>query len=279
VDTAGFDLLAADIAAVEDKLAGLDGFIRWQLHKVYARQVSELFIGPEGYFLSEYTDADSAYLSRLEQYAGMYDGKFGQLCRGLYEMRGDDSQTGVDYLNGALIFPPDYPLTAEVVVFEENETWLSLPAISGADDALTEQLNLTVRDTALAMTESGRTDQTANAYVTVCGGYMSVTFACGYLDADSQYHYEETSLVFDLATGKSVTLDEIVGKPFSDYKDALLASMRGYNIPADLTEPFAFSLTDSGLTVSLPSGDGDWPDYYIVTFNGLRSFMDISKLY
>jgi hypothetical protein len=86
-DTAGFDLLAADIAAVEDKLVGLDGFIRWQLRKVYARQVSEFFIGPEGSLLSEYADADSAYLSRLELCAEMYDGKFGQLCRGLYDMR------------------------------------------------------------------------------------------------------------------------------------------------------------------------------------------------
>jgi hypothetical protein len=76
-----------------------------------------------------------------------------------------------------------------------------------------------------------------------------------------------------------VTLDEIAEKPFSDYKDALLTAMRGYNTPTDLTESFAFSLTDSGLTVSLPSGNGDWPDYYIVTFNGLRSFMDISRLY
>ena len=279
-DPLDFDLLAADIAAVEDELTGLDGgFIRWQLRKVYTRQISELFIGPEGSFLGEYADDDSAYLARLEQYAQMYGGKFGQLCWGLYEMQGDDSQTVMDFLNGALIFPPYDPLAAEITVSEEDGTWLSLPVISGADAALTDLLNMTVRNTALTMLEDDRTDQTLSTYVTVCGDYMSVTFACSYLDADSDYHYEETGLVLDLTSGESVTLDDIVGLPFADYKDALLGAIRGYNLPNDLAETFAFALTDSGMTISLPSKDGGWPDYYTVTFNGLRSFMDITKLF
>ncbi len=115
--------------------------------------------------------------------------------------------------------------------------------------------------------------------MTVSGDYMSVTFTNSYLDADGQYHYKETGLVLELTTGDTITLDALVGAPFDSYKDMLLAVMRGSNIPDELNEPFAFSLTDNGMTISILPATGDWPDYYTVTFNGLRSFMDISRLY
>jgi hypothetical protein len=38
-------------------------------------------------------------------------------------------------------------------------------------------------------------------------------------------------------------------------------------------------LTSGELTLVVPSPDSEWPDYFTVTWNGLRSFMDVSKLY
>ena len=279
-DPMNFDLLAADIAGVEEKLDALDnGFVSWQLRKVFTNQVGNLIVGPEGSFLDEYTDKNSAYNLRLQKYAGMYGGRFGEICQNLYALKNEDSQTVMDYLSGALIFPPDYPLTAEIIVTEENGAWLSVPVLSGEDGALTDKLNGAIRDTGISMIEDGRIDQTVSNYVTVSGDYMSITFACGYLDDESQYHYVETGLVLDLTTGERVTLDDLVGIPFESYKDALLAAMRGYTIPTGLSQSFEISLTDSGMTLSLPSESGGWPDYYSVTFNGLRNFMDISRLY
>ncbi len=279
-DPLDFDLLAADIAAVEERLAPLDsGFIRWQLRKVFYSQVSRFFTGPEGSFYGEYVGNGSEYTERLQEYAGMYSGRFGEMCREIYELAGEDAQAISDYLTGALIFPPDCPLSARNAVFEEDGAWLSLPVITGGDGALADALNAEIRDMALMMLESGRTDQSVSTYMTVSGAYMSVTFACSFLDGEGQYHYTETGLVLDLSTGGSVTLDDLVGAPFDSYKDALLNAMSGSNIPPELSLTPAFYLTGSGLTISVPSGAEGWPDYYAVTFNGLRSFMDISRLY
>ncbi len=277
---AEFDVLAADIAAVEDKLSAQDGgFIRWQLRKIYTNLLSELFIGPEGSYLGQYADQGSDYNLRLQQYGDMYDGKFGEICRNLYAMQSDDGQTIMDYLNGVFIFPPNSPLTAEMSVTEEDGVWLSLPVISGTDTALKDTLNSTIRDTAYSLIEDGRTDQSVSTYVSVCGDFLSITFACSYLDEEGQYYYMENGLVLDLTTGAPVTLDELVGMPFESYKDALTKVMNGTDTPVDLTAPIMFSLTDSGMAISLlPESDG-WPDYYMVTFNGLRSFMDIQRLY
>ncbi len=279
-DPLNFDALAADIAAVEEQLTALDGgFVGWELRKVFNYQLSLLIAGPEGSFEGEYTDKNSAYNKRLEQYAGQYGGRFADICRDLYALENEDSQTVTDYLYDALIFPPNYPLTADITITEENGAWLSLPVVYGENYDLTEKLNEIIHETALSLIKEGRTDQTLSTYVTVSGDFMSVVFACSYLDEEGQYYYSETGLVLELTTGNPVTLDTLVGAPFDSYKDALLKVMRGYNIPARLEPTFSFYLTDNGMAISLPSEDSGWPDYYIVTFNGLRSFMDISQLY
>ena len=279
-DPLDFDALAADIDAVEKNLAVLDGgFVRWELRKVFSSQISLFFVGPEGSFIGEYEDAESIFNQRLEEYGELYDGRFGELCLKLTEMNGEDSQTFMDTVYGALIFPPDYPLSAEFAISEEEGAWLSLPVITGEDTVLTVQLNSVIHDTALTLVKDDRTDQSVSTYVTVSGDYMSVTFACSYLDENGQYYYTETGLMLDLTTGEAITLDELVGAPFDSYKDMLLDVMSGDNIPSELSPTFAFSLTDSGMTISLPSEEDGWPDYYKVTFNGLRSFMDISQLY
>ena len=279
-DPLDFDALAADIAAVEDMLVLLDGgFVRWELRKVYSSQISLFFFGPEGSFMGEYEDVESEFNLRLEEYSGIYDGSFGELCLELYGMSSEDRQTYADDIFNALIFLPNYPMSVEFEVSEEYGAWLSLPIVTGEDSALAVQLNSAIRDTALTLLEDGRSDQSVSTYVTVTGDYMSVTLVCSYLDAEGQYYYAETGLMLDLITGEPITLDEIVGAPFDSYKDKLLEVMSGYDIPSELSSSFAFSLTDSGMTITLPSDDDEWPDYYMINYNGLRSFMDITKLY
>jgi predicted small lipoprotein YifL len=277
----GQDTMAADIAAIEKELPlAQSGFVRWQLEKVYAQLVAMLLIGPEGEYLTEFADGQEDTLDRLSKYMQLYDGtRFGNTCMSLLNMQAADQNAVSDIIYASTYFPPDDPRQIEIISDKVSGAQLSYPAVRNGDPALTDELNLAIRDAAEGMLLPGKTDQMVYNMTAVCGNYLSVTLSYSYTDKGGEYGYKEQNLVLDLTSGKTVTLDDLAGKQFAAYKDSLLKALHGEKTLTDLKEPVNFSLNSDGLTVIVTPSAGGYPDYYNVTLNGLRAFIDISKLY
>lgn len=276
------DMLAADIVAVEKELKGnASGFVRWQLRSVYGRMTARLLFGAEGISIDDFVAGKQDIITSYQKYLDLYgDTRFGTIIKHLLDMQGSDAQSVTDYLLDALTFPPDTTKYAETVTLDENGAQVELLTVRGGEDsAVTDAINTSIKEAALAMLHKGKKEQKVTCFATVSGNYLGVTLSYSNTDTGSASNYTDKNLVYDLGTGKSVTLDNLTGKPFDDYKDRLLGAMVGERIPLDIAGPVDITLADDCIIVLVPSQDGAWPSYYTVTFNGLRRIMDVTTLY
>lgn len=281
-DPYNFDLMAADIVAVESDLKKTpDGFVRWQLKDLYARQVGRMLYGPEGSYFDMFMSGDTQIVSNIKKYAAQYaDSSFGHICQQLIAIQGEDAQVVSDFISDSLLLPPGDQRTVTITSSEEDGVSFNLPVISGlASGDVDKKINKSISDTARSQIPEG-TGQTVSGVVSFINSYyMSVTLSISSTDKNGESQYNETFLSYNLSTGESLTLDALTGKPFDAYKDLLIKSMHGEKAPGELTAPVNFFVYDEGIQVLLPSDGGKWPDYYRVTLGGLRTIMDVSKLY
>jgi hypothetical protein len=282
-DPYNFDPAAEDIAAIEQLLGSVgSGFVRWQLKMNYDRLVSTLLFGPEGSFLYMYMEGDEQILGNIERYAEEYQGThFGSICADLKGMQGVEIQDISDYIIDRLNFPPDDTRTMTELETEYSGAALSILKINGLKDpAIEDKIYEACLAAAQAMVQPDYTEQTVTSYSSFNNeSFLCLTLVNSYTGTDGKYIYEESNLTFDLATGNILTLDDMVGQPLDAYKSALLGSMFGDALVTDISVPVEFSIYSEGITVIIPSDGDQWPAYYTVTLNGLRKFMDISKLY
>jgi hypothetical protein len=278
-----FDLAAADIADTEKLLTGMDrGFVRWQLKQLYYRQAAWFLFGPEGTFIDAFAAGDEDMRRVIEKNAGQYAGTaFGTICLKLLENRGGDMQDLTNFVVDSLLFPPGDPRTVTEETFSQGGASVTVPVLSGIPGgAVLEKINAAVRGMAVSLVRPDGSDQTVQGSVSYPGErYMGFVFRCNWTDSAGSQRYTEAFLTVDLETGDAVTLDDLMGRPFNEYKEALAAMMRGYNPPEDIDKSVMFNLQAEELALMVPSGDTDWPDYYTVTYNGLRRLTDITKLY
>lgn len=276
-------MLAADIADTEKLLTVMDsGFVRWQMKQVYKRQAGRLLFGPEGSYLDAFASGDEEMLRAVDKYAGLYSGThFGNLCARLLDESDAGMQALSDTITDSLRFPPDDPRSVTETELQQDGAVITLPVLSGLKDAgAQERINTALRDAAINLAGTASGSRTVTCYVSfVSDRYLCFGFQLSWRDSTDMDRFTEVYKTFDMESGAVVTLDELLGKPFSEYKDTLLQLMQGYSEPGDLSEPIEFSLWDDGIALLVPVPDSDWPDYYTVTMNGLRSLTDVSKLY
>ncbi len=282
-DPYNFVLLAEDIAATEEALKITDiGFVRWQLVQLYTVQAGRLLYGPEGSFLSMFMAGDLKIISNIEKFAEQYaTTSFGAICKSILLKQGEGEQAVSDFISDSLIFPPGDSRIMTEIKIDFNGAELVVPQITGiADAAVMEKVNTSVMAAAKALVKSGRDNQEVNCYISFTNDtYISFNFLYSYSIESDMGHYTESFLMLKMKTGDSVTLSDLVGKPLDAFKDQLLQSILGADTPKDLQEPVDFMIDKKDLIISVPSATSEWPDYYNVTYNGLRSFMDVSMLY
>ncbi len=288
-DLYNFNLLAADIAAVEQAIKNTDGgFVRWQLEHVYSVQMGRLLYGPEGSYLSMFITGDKKIVSNIAKFAGQYtDSKLGIVCKGLIKKQSEGQQAVTDFISDSLIFPPGD--TREITNFntDYNGAKLEILQVTGMqDNAVMEKINAAIMDTAKTLVKSGIADQKVNCYIGFTNDkYMNLTFSYSYTVDKKSDHYAESYLMLDVKTGARVSLNDLTGQPFKAYKAQLLEAVNktnvsnGTDILMDLKEPVIFALDRSAMIISVTSDASQYPDSYTVTWNGLRSIMDITQLY
>jgi endonuclease/exonuclease/phosphatase family metal-dependent hydrolase len=281
-DPYNFDLMAGDIAAVEKLIGSIDnGFVRWQLKSLYSRQVSRMLYGAEGEWLFAFSDGDAKITHNIQSYAEKYaDTAFGALCGNMLKIQDGGLDALSTLISDSLSFPPGDPRGLAHEEYNDNGAVIEIPLITGLTDAAAAgKINAAITSFAEALVKPENNNQTVSCYMSFANDrYMNFCFSYSYRNESDMDLYTEANLLIDLKTGGSVTLDDLAGKPFEAYQDDLRAAM-GENAPEDLTPPVNFYVDRSELTILVSSEASDWPEYYPVTFNGLRRFMDVSKLY
>jgi hypothetical protein len=281
-DPYNFDLMAGDIAAVEALIQNTDnGFIRWQLKNLYVRQVGRILHGAEGEWLFQFSDGDAAATQRIESFAETYSGtNFGTICARMLEVRDDGPEALSAAIADRLYFPPGDSRKLTKEILDYNGAAVEFPRISGLEDeAVADKINAAISDYAKALAKPENNNQSVGYYLSFANDrYINFCFTYSYWNESDTGHFSEAYLTLDLETGNSVSLDDLAGKPFEAYQSALLEAM-GSNAPAALTLPVNFLIDRNELAILVPSETSDWPDYYPVTWGGLRSFMDVSVLY
>jgi hypothetical protein len=277
-----FEEFAEDIAAVE-KLVGSteNGFARWELKDLYVRQVGRILHGAEGEWLFAFSDGDAAATRRIESFAETYAGtNFGAICTRMLEVQGDGPVALSAAIEDHLHFPPGDPRWLKKTVFDYSGAAMEVPQVKGLEDADAEdKVNGAISEFAKALVQPGAENQTVGYFLSFANDrYVAFCFTYNRWNGSGTGSYSEAFLTLDLETGDIVSLDDLVGKPFDEYKDALLGAMSA-GAPADLKPPVDFQISSGEISILVPSETSDWQDYYTVTYNGLRSFMDVSKLY
>jgi hypothetical protein len=285
-DPYNYDSLASDIVATEQEIQTAKlPFVRWQLKQLYSHQIGNLFVGPEGSYLSEYVAGDAAAISRITSFASQYkDSGLGRLAERILAIQTDDMMALSEMIQSSIAFPPGDARLLTNKSTLSGDAMISLPELSGfADPALSDKLNQEIAKVAAAMIEPGIPGQSITTYWSFVNDYyLSLDFANSYTDAQGNYQFKESFLTLDMATGNPITLDDLIGKPFEAYSESLLAVMQAQNPQNELgvvNPPVNFLVNDWGLQILVPRTGGDGSDYYAVSLNGLRSIMDVTKLY
>lgn len=278
-----FDLLAADIIQVEKALQTTGGdFIHFQLKALYTRQVAQLLYGPEGSYLSMFAAGNGGLTANLGNYANLYpDSHFGAICAQMLDLQAEGMAALSDFISRSLYFSPADTKELTDKKYDYKEAAIDILQLKGFKDAALEaKVNGAIMDYAQALVTAGDKNQTVTAYASFANDtFISINFTHSYKNETGGNRFTESYLLLDITTGEPVSLDALVGRPFESYKDALRASVIGRAAPGDITPPVQFMIDRNAMILSVPSDNNDLPEYYTVTFNGLRSFMDVSILY
>lgn len=282
-DPYNFDLLATDVIATE-KMIGAShiSFVKRQLKSLYKRQVGTLLIGPEGSFLSEYVSGSEEAVARIEGFANLdQDSRLGKLSRKLIDSDTTDMMALSDLIQSDLAFSPDDARTLYQKTIDYNGSSVRLVGVTGiSDPAVEEKINQTIKKATEEMVKPDVKEQMTSCYMSfVNDHYLSLGLSNNYADAAGDYAYEEKYLTIDLNSGETISLDDLIKRPFAEYKEELMGSMLGQKAVTELDEPVEYLLSDDGLQLLVLNQRGDGLDYYTVSLNGLRRIMDISTLY
>jgi len=282
-DPMNFDLLAEDTAKTEKLIRDAkNSFVRWQLDRLYDRQIGNLLVGPEGSYLEEFATGQEAAQARISAYAEKYkDSDLGILCARLLNSDTKEMMPLSDLILYSRYFSPgDQKKVARISgsIGGANCNYAELSGLG--DQEHQKNINQQIRSAVEALVNKDTPDQFVSASVIFGNGnFISLDLANSYTDAAGAFKYIERYLTFDLSTGEQIGLDALFGDSFENYRDKLQTAMSKRNISQPLDKAPEYLLDDQGMTLMIPGSDPGSTSYVQLTLNDLRQFMDITKLY
>lgn len=272
------DQLANDIVEVEKIISTNPSlFVKSRLQQLMSRQISRLLVGPEGSYLSELADSKDLSATYVGEIASKYDGTYiAVICKGLIDSPSSDFMSLVDIINSYNHFPGD---TSKKLINADKEykgyKYYGFK-LEGFDDNITNAID-DIIDSQFDKYIEELDDLQLHQYTYFINDhYLSIGISRTYSNSKSAYNEDQVYLNIDMKTGKIITLDDLFGKEFKDYKDQLASFITE---EVDLSIAPSFYLTKDGVVV-LPKVEGrSYPNYTNIGLDKLRQFMDPSLLY
>ncbi len=278
-----FDLLADDIAFNEQKIRESQSkFVRWQLNRLYDRQISNLLVGPEGSYLNELSAGEKTAVDRITNYADTYkDSSLGKLCSELLALNKPDMMAMSELISFRTYFDVGDSKTLLKTLESIKQVDCNLIRISGlSDQAAEDKINGAILASAEALIVQDMAGQFVSAYVSFANSnYLSVSVSNSYTDAAGMFQFYEDYINFDLNTGEEITLDDLFGASFDTYKEKLILGLKNQKFIQQLDAMPEFQLFDQGIMFKIPDKTSAYSLNDQISINFARKFMDISLFY
>lgn len=254
-------------------------FLTWQLEMLYERQVAALLIGPEGSYIGLFVDRTGKEYEALVDIVDEYpDAKLSDLIRTLNDEDNDDFQENLNLINDYNMFGlrSDNKLVSDSFI-KGNDTYelnlISMPNNPGLEEKVNNEILKSTE--VLKETMGGEGDYSFYSYP-VFGNdkYFSMLMSVSQLNSQDNYGYLDLFLTIDLKTGKSVTLEEFIGKPFSEFKSEF-ERLKGITLN---TMP-EFYIDRRGITLRLVEEGEIWSNYAVYSIKELSSYIPLETFY
>lgn len=254
-------------------------FLTWQLEMLYERQVAALLIGPEGSYIGLFVDRTGKEYEALVEIVDEYpDAKLSDLIRTLNDEDNDDFQENLNLINDYNMFGlrSDNKLVSDSFI-KGNDTYelnlISMPNNPGLEEKVNNEILKSTE--VLKETMGGEGDYSFYSYP-VFGNdkYFSMLMSVSQLNSQDNYGYLDLFLTIDLKTGKSVTLEEFIGKPFSEFKSEF-ERLKGITLN---TMP-EFYIDRRGITLRLVEEGEIWSNYAVYSIKELSSYIPLETFY
>lgn len=276
--TLDHEQLANDIVEVEKLLSTNPSlFVKSRLQQLMSRQISRLLVGPEGSYLSELVESNDISATYVADIATKYDGTYlASICKDIIASPNMDFMTLVDIINSYNHFPGDESKRLINVDKEYKGYKYYGFRLEGFDENIANTI-YNIIDNQFDKYIEDLEDLKIHQYTYfVNDNYISLGISRTYSNSKSAYNEDQVYLNINLKTGKVMTLDDLFGKEFIDYKDQLSSLITE---EVDLSIAPDFYLTTDGVVI-LPKVEGrSYPNYTTIGLDNLRQFMDQSLLY
>jgi hypothetical protein len=210
--------LVLDTITTENALLRVpEGVVHHHLRNLYDRQIATLLVGPEGETIGLMMDPDSEERARLSFIRENYPtSALADLAAELDEkLESGDFMSSTNVILRHRPFGLDHPGTLKSVdVTLDSVQSRRMLLDRWPEEEIGEKVNETIHGVMDAQIIDRDTEQSVNAYVQFANGdFLSLAISSSYQDENGAFQFEETHLTFDLNTGETVTLGEVLRIP------------------------------------------------------------------
>lgn len=302
-----FSAMADDILKLEEAIyARSSDFMTSQMNTAYNNLISEMFYSIEGINMEYWRDLEGPLVAVLKDVAESHgQTNFGKLSINFIDLveNLDNDNNSFDQVGNLIsshnAFGLQNSLGVEMdSIYSENLSRnierIEIPHNPTAE----EKINTAIKqwfhatENKFGWSENSKVRMSEDSFGSfVVGNYYGVTLYASITNPNGQYESTQNNVLFDMKTGKAVSLESFLGKPHSVFSPVLLKSLKANysdqfkfieNIDT-LPEDMSFTLDEYGLVLSFSKHElTDAYDYDLsltVPYDDLYDIFDVMTLY
>ncbi len=269
-----FEEIIRDLVETEEMIQSNEvSFLTWQLDRLYDRQVSALFVGPEGSYLDTFISKDSDLYQTLVKGASDYpETGFAQLVKALEDADTTDFQTLNDIVLNFNTF--GVKGSGEVVKarLDGGESFSDLSYVHLPQEAEKEK---TINDLINQVANSMELPEEAfmnNHFYGINDHYMSLSISATYTTEQGEYKFNEELVTINLDSLDRETLRNMLEREGGNVSVTEMFSTAPYDIDN-------FVIDGPGFRLKWQVEGQEQEENGRLWFYELENFMSLDKLY
>ena len=275
-----FKAIYADAVRTEDLIfANETSFLTWQLNQLYDRQAGALLVGPEGSYIGAFVEKAGEPYESLLASAEVYPcAKLSGLVARLEAADLEDFQAFMSIYNSYKVFGLGSGFSLSENRPDDGQALAGLQYLEapGQPD-LERDVNEALNEQALRLSGAMACEEEPSHGSYILYGndhYLSLILSTNCVREDGFRDYREKYFVFDLKTGKAMTIADFLDMPGEEALKTL-ETLTGNSFES-LPD---FSLDDKGVSLTWETSEGAFPDYAYIPMGDLMPYVDPRQWY
>lgn len=248
-------------------------FLTWQLEKVYGRQISSIFVGPEGSYLNTFIDKESELYKTINENVEAYpDAKITTLVELLDRSNVQEFQDMNVMISNFNVFGVESSGQIVSERLDGGESLDNIMYVHFPDDQKKERIINDAINEITASKKQGEEASNRNRFLYANDHYVSLSISSSYSKENGLISYKENLVTFDLETmqklslksfleneGKSVDVSELIDTTEDDVQD--------------------FAIDRNGLLLKWTADGQSFEEYDHLWFYEISPYVSLEKVY